>query len=155
MDDPADPHVIAPGLAPTPFTAAEIRDGCPPGRVVTVRARHGDGPARLEITRWVSCDDEGAVMEKTVQDPRSEGVTERESYRMAWRDLQAHAAFPKHRTEVTRDSIVTEAGAFECLRYRVEGENGDSDYWFALELPGMPIKVQSPGWQMELVDNVG
>ena len=155
MDDPADPHVIAPDMAPTPFTAAEIRAGCPPGRIVTVRARHADGPPRLESTRWLSCDDEGAVMEKTVQDPSGEGVAERKSYRMAWRELQAHAAFPRDRTDITRETVVTEAGLFECLRYSVKGEEGESDFWFALELPGMPIKVQAPDWQMELVENVG
>lgn len=155
VDGPADPHVIAPGMAPTPFTAAEIRDGCPQGRTVTVRAQHADGPPRLETTRWVSCDDEGAVMEKTVHDSSGEGVAERESYRMAWRELQAHAAFPRDRTEITRETIVTEAGLFECLRYSVEGEEGGSDFWFALELPGMPIRVQAPDFKMELVENVG
>lgn len=153
--DPDDPHVIAPGMAPTPFTAAEIRDGCPPGRIVTVRVQPADAPARLESTRWLSCDAEGAVMEKTVQDSNGEGVAERESYRMAWRELQAHAAFPNDRTDITRETIITEAGLFECLRYRIKGEEGESHFWFALELPGMPIKVQTPDWQMELVENVG
>ena len=33
-----DPHVLGPGLAPTPFTADEIRQGCRPGRFVTTDA---------------------------------------------------------------------------------------------------------------------
>jgi hypothetical protein len=35
--DARDPHVLAPGRAPTPFTAEEIRDGCPAGRTIRLR----------------------------------------------------------------------------------------------------------------------
>ena len=34
-----DPHVLGPGLAPTPFTADEIRQGCRPGRPVSNQKR--------------------------------------------------------------------------------------------------------------------
>jgi hypothetical protein len=33
----SDPHVLAPGTAPTPFTADEIRGVCPDGRRGTDR----------------------------------------------------------------------------------------------------------------------
>ena len=33
-ESPNDPHVLGPGLAPTPFTAVEIRDACCVGRQV-------------------------------------------------------------------------------------------------------------------------
>ncbi len=33
---PADPHILHPDHAPTPFTADEIRTGCPAGRTVTM-----------------------------------------------------------------------------------------------------------------------
>ena len=44
-----DPHILAPGLAPTPFTAAEIRVGCPVGRVSIVRTADGLGSVPDEV----------------------------------------------------------------------------------------------------------
>lgn len=152
MLEGGDPHVIASGTAPTPFTAAEIRDGCPPGRIVTMRVSPAEEPARLETTRWVSCDDDGAVMEKTVHDATGEGVSESASYRASWAELQAHASFPEDQTEITRETIVTESGVFECLRYTVEGVG---EFWFAVDLPGMPIKIRTPDREVDLVENVG
>ncbi|MGH8946801.1 MAG: hypothetical protein ACRDVL_11730, partial [Acidimicrobiia bacterium] len=55
---------VAPGTAPTPFSADEMRRGCPSGRTVTVKVRDGQGPDRLETTRFVSTDDHGAVLER-------------------------------------------------------------------------------------------
>jgi hypothetical protein len=33
-DFSGDPHILGPGLLPTPFTADEIRAGCPDGRFI-------------------------------------------------------------------------------------------------------------------------
>ncbi|CAN7503165.1 hypothetical protein [Knoellia sp. LjRoot47] len=39
----SDDHVLAPGTAPTPFSASEIREGGPAGHTVVVRVEDGDG----------------------------------------------------------------------------------------------------------------
>lgn len=149
----ADPHIVAPGTAPTPFTAEEIRRGCPPGRTVTFRVREGEEPVRFETTRFVSCDESGAVMEHTVRHLDGSS-SEPRSFTARWEDLQAHAAFEAGRTSVTRETLVSEIGMFECLRYTVGGDAGVSDYWFALDLPGMPIMTRAPGIESDIVENV-
>jgi hypothetical protein len=141
-------------MAPTPFTAAEIRRGCTPGRTVTFRVTEGTGPPRIETTRFVSCDEQGALMEKTVRDREGSPVTDQRSFTATWGDLQWHAAFEASRTSVTNESLVSEMGVFDCLRYTVRGEDGTADYWFAIELPGMPVRVRAPGLEMDVLENI-
>jgi hypothetical protein len=58
---------------------------------------------------------------------------------VTWVDLQGHASFPLATTIITRETIDTPVGSHECLRYTVAVEEGTSAFWFAPELPGMPI----------------
>jgi hypothetical protein len=142
-------------MSPTPFTADEIRRGCPPGRTVTIRVREGEGPALLDTSRFVSCDLEQAVVERTIRPEDSEPVSAPQTITARWTDLQAHASFEEDRTMVRREDVISEVGLFECLRYTVTRDGGVADFWFAVELPGMPIKVRAPGLEMDMVENVG
>lgn len=146
---------MGPGMAPTPFTADELRRGCPSGRTVTIRVREGEGPARLDITRFLSGDPEKTVMERTVREVEGGPVSAPQTITARWTDLQAHASFEDDRTVVREDNLITELGQFECLRYTVSGDEGVADFWFAVELPGMPIRVRAPGLEMDMVENVG
>lgn len=148
----ADPHIVAPGTAATPFTAEQIRHGCPAGRTVTTRVREGEGPARFQTTRFVSTDERGALIEMTMLDADSEGSAPR-AFSATWEELQAHAAFDVSRTSVSEETLVCDLGVFDCLRYTVSGDEGVADYWFARDLPGMPIKVRAPDLEMDVVEN--
>jgi hypothetical protein len=99
----ADPHVLAPGFAPTPFTAAEIRAGCPAGRVSIVRTPDG-----LGSTRFASDDDEGAWIEDTPLDESRRPVGPVERERSTWLELQEHAAFPAQSTEGGKTLVTLE-----------------------------------------------
>ena len=68
MTEP-DPHVLGPGLAPTPFTADEIRRACPVGRLVTSKTEAADGTVLRVTIRYLSCDDEGGEFERTERAP--------------------------------------------------------------------------------------
>lgn len=153
--DPGDPHILAPGMAPTPFTAEEIRRGCPPGRTVTIRVREGEGPARLDTTRFLSGDLEKTVMERTVREEGGGPASVQQTITARWEDLQAHASFEASRTSVRKEKLISEMGPFDCLRYTVTRDAGVADFWFAVELPGAPIKVRAPGLEMDMVENMG
>ena len=135
MTDP-DPHVLAPGLAPTPFTAAEIRAGCPAGRVSVVRT-----PAGLTAIRFAEDDEEGAWIEDTPLDEHGRpcGPVERE--RSTWLELQEHAAFPAEHTTIDRVELLGHLEQRRCLRYTVRRGEATLVFWFAVDLPGMPIRV--------------
>ena len=136
MTDP-DPHVLGPGLAPTPFSAAEIRAGCPEGRVSVVRTPDG-----LGATRFAEGDEEGAWIEDTPLDESGQvaGPVERE--RSTWLELQEHAAFPAEHTTIDRVELLGPLAQRRCLRYTVRRGEATLVFWFAVDLPGMPIRVE-------------
>lgn len=135
MND-ADPHLLAPGLAPTPFTAAEIRAGCPAGRVSIVRTSDGIGS-----TRFAAVDDEGAWIEDTPLDGNGEAAGPVECERSTWHELQEHAAFPAADTTIDRAELTGPLGTLSCLRYTVRRDAAELVFWFAVDFPGMPIRV--------------
>ena len=132
-----DPHILAPGLAPTPFTAAEIRVGCPVGRVSIVRTADG-----LGSIRFASDDPEGAWIEDTPLDESGAAIGPVERGRSTWLELQEHAAFPVESTAIERVELAGPLGTLACLRYTVQRGEAVLVFWVAVDLPGMPIRVE-------------
>jgi hypothetical protein len=139
-DETPDPHVLAPGRAPTPFTAEEIRVGCPAGRTVRLRVDAvGETPFQ-RVSRFVECDEAGATMERSRLSLDGSPLAEPEVDRVTWRDLQAHASFPADDTTIESERIETATGKLDCLRYTVREGATEDVFWFAKDLPGMPIQ---------------
>lgn len=135
-----DPHVLAPGQAPTPFTADEIRAGCPAGRTIRLRVEVvGETPFE-RVSRFAECDDAGATLERSRLSLDGVPLAEPEADRLTWRDLQAHASFPADDTTIEIERIETAIGELDCLRYTVRRGATDEVFWFAKDLPGMPIR---------------
>lgn len=128
--------MLGPDLAPTPFTAAEIRAGCRVGNVIELLVE-GDGeePYR-RYNRYVACDEEGATLE------RGRAGGDVESRRVTWAELQAHAAFPAAVTTIENDTIETPLGTLDCLRYTVSAGDDVTVFWFAPAYPGMPVRIR-------------
>jgi len=139
-DETRDPHVLAPGRAPTPFTADEIRRGCPAGRIIRLRVDVvGETPFH-RVSRFVDCDEAGATMERSRLSLDGSPLAEPEVDRVTWRDLQAHASFPADDTTIESERIETAIGELDCLRYSVREGATNEVFWFANDLPGMPIQ---------------
>jgi hypothetical protein len=140
-----DPHVLAPGRAPSPFTADEIRRGCPPGRTIRLLVATASGDAWERVNRFTDCDDEGAVIEswRVGSDGRPAGPVERR--RSTWLELQGHASFPSEVTSIEPETIELPVGAVECLRYTVDSGPGAVTFWFSVAHPGMPVRWVAPG----------
>lgn len=137
-----DPHILEPGTAPTPFTADEIRSGCPPGRSVTTLVWGRDEGPYLLVTRFVECDADGTVQAARRWSLQGEPLSEVESRSSTWLSLQRHASFPAAATTITEETIDVPFGTFHCLRYTVTGDQV-ATFWFARDLPGMPIRVRT------------
>jgi hypothetical protein len=138
-DQTPDPHVLAPGRAPTPFTADEIRGGCPAGRTTRLRVDVVGETAFDRVSRFVACDETGATMERSRLSLDGSPLAEPEVDRVTWRDLQAHASFPADDTTIESERIETAIGALDCLRYTVRDGATEEIFWFAKDLPGLPI----------------
>jgi hypothetical protein len=136
-----DPHVVGPDLLPTPFTADEIRAGCPVGRQTRVLVEPMDESPYERVNRFVDCDEVGATVERTAVTAEGRQIGEPQLARTSWADFQAHAAFPRERTTVTGDVIETPLGSLDCLRYTVRDGAETDTFWFAIARAGMPVRV--------------
>lgn len=135
-----DPHVLAPDRAPTPFTAEEIRGRCATGKTIRVRVDVPGQPPAHRVTRYLDCDEAGATLERTPTSADGVPVGEAQRDRMTWLDLQSHASFPAAETTIGAERIETPMGALDCLRYTVVDDDGERTFWFARDLPGMPVR---------------
>ena len=118
-DETQGPHVLAPGRAPTPFTADEIRAGCPTGRTIRLRVDVVGETAFHRVSRFVECDQAGATMEHSRLSLDGSPLAEPEVDRVTWRDLQTHASFAADDTTIESEWIETAIGELDCLRYTV------------------------------------
>lgn len=143
----SDAHVLDPGHAPTPFTAAEIRDATSPGLTIETTTEVGARVTELTRTTFVACDDEGTSFEQRTFDadgcPTADPVTRRAT----WDELQAHASFPLEATRRAFQVVELPIGTRRCLRYVVERDGVRMTFWFAVDLPGQPVR-----WAIEGTD---
>lgn len=145
--DSGDPHVLGPGLLPTPFTADEIRDASGSGKTIRILVEEPEDEAFERVNRFTECDDEGATLERWRVAPDGGVDGEIASARVTWLELQGHAAFPAERTTVDEETIDLPIGRVECLRYETRDEAPDAaaeTFWFARMFPGMPVRFESP-----------
>ncbi|SDS45196.1 hypothetical protein [Microlunatus soli] len=137
-----DPYVLGPGLAPTPFTAEQIRAGCPDGHTVFIRTTEA-GEVSESVQRFDAGDADGVTLTRQFD---GDSLTSR----VSWRDLQAHAAFPSDFTTRVQDTIASPLGTLDCLRYEIAGEP-PMRFWFALDHPGMPVRYTDGNSTTEVV----
>jgi hypothetical protein len=140
VDGRGDPRVLGVGRAATPFTAEEIREGCPEGRTTRLRVEVVGEGAFVRVSRYVECDEAGAVMERWRLALDGAPLGQPEVERVTWGELQAHASFPAEQTTIEAERIETAIGVLDCLRYTVLDGMTERVFWFAKELPGMPIQ---------------
>lgn len=142
-DETGDPRVLAPGAAPTPFTADEIRGACRPGRTMRLLVDIAGERPFHRMSRYVECDGSGAVLERSLLSLDGAPLGEPEVDRVTWLELQGHACFPADDTTIEPERIETALGALDCLRYTVRRGDTEEVFWFAKDLPGMPVLRQT------------
>ncbi|MGW6199513.1 hypothetical protein ACWF0M_25405 [Kribbella sp. NPDC055110] len=136
----ADSHVLEAGRAPTPFTAAEIRNATRVGKSITRRVESVGAAPYLLISTYVECDDAGVTLERSRRSLDGALLGEPQVMKATWLDLQRHASFAAGDTTIEPERLETAIGALDCLRYTVRDGGTDEIFWFATSLPGMPIQ---------------
>jgi polyisoprenoid-binding protein YceI len=148
-ETPPEENRLAPGMAPSPFSADEIRQGCPAGRITVFRVEQLAGPeGELETPRisqeefrFLGGDEEKARIEIVSRNAEGE-ETGKKPLETTWKQLQGHAAWPEDRTRVSSETIETPAGTFVCWRYDVTiGSGRLARFWFAKDRPGPPVRM--------------
>ena len=135
-----DPHVLAPGMAPTPFLAEEIRGVCSAGRTLRALVEAAGSPPSFRVSRYVACDADGATLERSLVSLDGTLLADPEVDHVTWLELQGHASFSAADTTIEPERIDTALGTLDCLRYTVRRGDVDEVFWFATDLPGMPVR---------------
>lgn len=146
-DGPEAPEQLAPApdeMAPPPFTAEQIRGATAEGRTYRFRLEAAGEPAMLSEMRFVDVTAEGATMIHAAFTEEGAALGEPKAAPVTWEDLVAHARWPQAATEITEEEIDTPAGRFHCRLYTVreeeEGVTAVTRAWFAMTLPGAPVR---------------
>ena len=133
-------HQLRPDHQPTPFTADEIRAASPAGKTITLRVETAGEPAYTMVSRIVAADADGADREYCrIADDGTPGPVR--ASRSTWLELQSHASFAAAAAVVETDLLDTPLGRLDCLRYTVTHGAEVDTFWFARELPGMPVRI--------------
>jgi len=139
---PPDTHRLQPDHLPTPFSATQIREGCPLGRIILLREETPGDPSTHRQIRFVEVDPDGAVQEYRACDAGGRPSGEAACRRSGWIDLQRHASQPADATLVDEVELELPFGTFACWRYTVSASGVERRFWFARALPGMPVQVE-------------
>jgi hypothetical protein len=139
---PAESNRLQPDHHPTPFSAAQIRDGFVVGREVrSLTVRAGAEPY-VHVRRNVSADDDAGVFEVWTETLEGDRTSEPEQGSSTFLELQHHASMPVAATAIEPVEIDVPMGCFDGLRYtRVLGDKVDT-FWFALARPGAPVRIE-------------
>ena len=132
-----DPYQFREGHAPTPFSAEDIRKGCPEGRESTFSIKAPGRKAAEQTFAFGKGTETNTALTVT-------GMGRKNEVNVAWRALQGHASFPKDQTKITDGKITVPAGTFHCKVYTVTleaaGVKTVRTFWFAKNLAGPPVK---------------
>jgi hypothetical protein len=128
--------------APYPFTVAEIRAGCPLGRVVEYRVEKAGAPASVERWEFTPLDDQTVKVVTTDFDAAGNPSGAPQTETDKWTDLHEHGRFPQSATTISNESLSLPAGTFDVMKYVVTKGDTVKTVWFARTLPGPPVKLE-------------
>jgi hypothetical protein len=141
MSLPPDTNRIRADHLPTPFSAADIRAGCPLGRTIQVQSEAPGGELTFRRIRFVEVDADGAVQEFQSTDAEGLPIGEPTRQRSSWLELQEHASQPASATVMDEVDLALPSGTEACWRYTVSRDECVT-FWFAKGRPGMPVQVE-------------
>ena len=140
---PPESHRLRPDHLPTPFSADQIRDGCPTGRLIAIRDEEpGAAPTYRQI-RFIQTDADGATQAFTPAGAQGAPIGPTVERRSTWLELQGHASQTAEHTTCEEATIDLAWGPEPCWLYVVTTPDGEMRFWFARRLPGMPVVVES------------
>ena len=144
---PAAPAAAAPttsaapasDVAPTPYTAEQIRDST---RTVTSIEYKVEIPGKAVVRRLLrfnGANDEGVDVASQTLDEAGAPLGEPKAEHARWDELRKHAEFPWTATKIREESVTVPAGAFECTVYEVTRDGTVTTFYFAKKAPGPPV----------------
>ncbi len=146
-------------LAPTPFTADEIRAAFVAGLEVGW-AHIKDDDTTYQHWRVLSADTDQMVMRFSPMQEDGTLTGTGQEQTSTWEALRKHAEFPAQQTTVSDDKIATAFGEMAVRKYEVRPKEGVvRTFWFAPVFPGPPVRhtVHESGvltYEMQMITRV-
>jgi hypothetical protein len=128
-------------MAPTPYTADQIRDATRPGRTYRFRDETDGEPVRIREIVFQTADAGGADIATRMLDESGTEISSEPASHATWEELRRHAQFPATAVHMHDEAITVPAGTFACVVYTVtdEAEGTVTTFYFARDLPGAPV----------------
>lgn len=143
--EPAGLVDIGPDLAPVPFAPGTLARTFHPGALVTYRVATAGKPDMFATTEFVATSASGATMRDTTTRLDGTPLGAPKTVTSTWKELEAHAHFPRAGTTITEETIEVPAGRYDCVKYELtrtkDGVDTTTRVWFARKLPGPPVKL--------------
>jgi len=158
---PTEAAFAAQAMAPTPYTAAQIRDAMPVGTVIVYRRVEAGKDPYLNRMTVIATDEASGTIADAVVDAQGTVLSEEPPATMQCEDLRKHAEFPVAALQTTDDAVDVPAGHFDTWKYVVTDPDGTvTTYQFARTLPGPPVWMEvrahdAVAFSMELVSRTG
>jgi hypothetical protein len=136
-------RTLAPGKAPTPYTADQIRLSCAPDRRYTFRSVDEGKPPATRQLRFTGGDANAAKFELAVGERDDDPALSWRAVEVPWKGLQSHGSFDAASTTITFERVVVPEGTHDAVLYAVRDDIKKTltKHWFALDLPGPPVKT--------------
>src|SRR6185503_2727836 len=113
------------------------------GRIVRSVMHRPGADDVVRVTRHLGAEETGGTYEVWTESPDGTRLSEPEEGRSTWLELQRHASMPMDATTIEPVTIDVPMGRFDGVRYtRTDGDTVDT-FWFALSLPGAPVRIES------------
>ena len=128
-------------MAPTPYSADEIRDANRPGTIYRYKVETSGKPVELQVLEFTrGTSPESAEVKEQSFDQAGQAKSPAKIERAPWEELRRHAEFPRDGLKVEPGSIEVPAGKFEVMVYTVSAPNGDTmRFYFAKSYAGPPV----------------
>ena len=133
------------GVAPAPFTAAQIREATQQGRTYRFKTEMLGQPPHTQQIEFIAVSPTGCTTKNQRFDLEGKPVGGAGVAQATWDDLVKHAAYPAASTSISDEPCETPAGKFSCKIYVVRTQDNGvklvRKVWFAKSLPGAPVKT--------------
>jgi len=134
----------------TPYSAEDIREAWVQGfwLETSVKTAEGEQVERVEVAEWSS---EGAVLTTGFGTATASESKEGSQFSVTWEQLRSHALFDRANTTRRRETRSTPLGTFEGWLFTKSTDEGQTEYFFADDLPGPPVVFAQTGVDGEAI----
>jgi hypothetical protein len=132
-----------PEMAPTPYTAEQLRAANRPGTTYRYKIETSGEPVQIQVMEFTSGSSaERAEVKSQTLDESGKAKSPPSVEHTAWADLRRHGEFPRAALTVEPGAVEVPAGKFEVMVYTVSAPNGDTArFHFAKSYAGPPVLV--------------